>query len=124
MDGRCWEMREDERWGEECWTKPRGGMMLGSGRTGDGDRVVSWEVMRIEVVADGGLTFSASPGGRSWTAFASVVDPDGGVTFVNTANDYPQRVRYWRDGELLNAEIALEDGGRPTRWTFRRMARD
>jgi len=79
--------------------------------------------MRIERAGDaGGLTFSASPGGAAWTAFASTPDPADGVTFINAANDYPQRVRYWREGELLRAEISLADGGEPVRWTFRRMA--
>lgn len=117
----CWELREGERWAEECWTIPRAGMMMGSGRTGNGDAVSSWEFMRIERGDGGAPTFSASPGGAGWTAFASAVDPGGGVTFVNPANDYPQRVRYWREGELLNAEISLEDGSQAMRWSFRRM---
>ena len=45
---------------------------------------------------------------------------DGSVTFVNTANDYPQRIRYWREGPLLKAEIALEDGSRARTWTYKR----
>lgn len=117
----CWETRDGERWAEECWTIPRGRQMLGSGRTGSGDAVRSFEYMRIERGERGTLAFLASPGGREWTTFASAADPGEGVTFVNTANDYPQRVRYWREGELLKAEISLGDGSNATSWTFRRM---
>ncbi len=115
----CWEMRDGARWADECWTVPRGGMMIGSGRAGSGDSLASFEHMRIERGEGGALTFLASPGGKGWTPFASAADPDG-VTFVNTANDFPQRVRYWREGELLKAEISLADGGQAMRWTFRR----
>lgn len=117
----CWEMRDGERWAEECWTVPRGGQMLGSGRTGSGDAVRSFEHMRIERGEGGTLAFLASPGGRGWTTFVSAADPGEGITFVNAANDYPQRVRYWREGELLKAAISLGDGSNATSWTFRRM---
>ena len=30
----CWEQRQGDRWTEECWTSPRGGLMIGSGREG------------------------------------------------------------------------------------------
>jgi hypothetical protein len=119
----CWEMHDAGRWADECWTVPRGGMMIGSGRAGTGDSLASFEHMRIERGEGGALTFLASPGGKGWTAFAPAADPGEGITFVNPANDYPQRVRYWRDGELLMAEISLADGGRAMRWTFARTAR-
>lgn len=117
----CWEMRDGDRWMEECWTIPRGGQMIGSGRAGSEDTVRSFEHMRIERGAGGGLTFLASPGGQGWTPFASAADATDGVTFVNAANDYPQRIRYWREGELLKAETSLRDGSNATSWTFRRM---
>lgn len=117
----CWEMRDGERWAEECWTIPRGDMMIGSARSGAGDVVSSFEHMRIERGEGGKFTLLASPGGNSWTPFASTAYPGKGVTFVNTANDFPQRVRYWREGELLKAEISLEGGGQAVRWTFARM---
>ena len=116
----CWEMREGERWAEECWTVPRGGQMLGSGRTGDASGVRSFEFMRIE--RDGErLAFRASPGGGGWTSFASTADPGAGVTFLNPSHDYPQRVRYWSEGGELKAEISLLDGSNPTQFAFRRM---
>lgn len=123
----CWEMRDGERWAEECWTIPRGGMMLGSGRVGVGERVTGWENMRIALDEPAGegaaarMAFIAAPGGSGWTTFAWSPSEDAGLTFHNAANDYPQRVRYWREGELLKAEVSLEDGGNATRWTFRRM---
>lgn len=123
----CWEMRDGERWAEECWTVPRGGMMMGSGRTGVGDTVRNWEFMRIAADEPNGdgpvlrMAFAASPGGRGWTTFGWSPSAEEGVTFFNAANDFPQRVRYWLEDGKLNAEIALEDGGNAMRWTFSRM---
>ena len=118
----CWEQRRDDgRWTEECWTDTRGGLMIGSGRDGKGDAVGHWEWMRIELGTDGSVTFYGSPKGAPAVGFKATEGDAKSVTFVNSAHDYPQRVRYWREGELLRAEISLRDGSNATSWTFRRM---
>lgn len=123
----CWEASDGERWVEECWTVPRAGIMLGSGRSGDGETLLGWETMRIALDEPNGdgpnvrMAFLAAPMGGTPTLFAwSPGDPDS-VTFINTAHDYPQRIRYWREGRELMAEISLVDGSNPMRWTYRRM---
>lgn len=104
--------------------KPRGGMMLGSSRSGSGDRVTEWEAMRIELGADNGdgplirMAYRASPQGQGWTTFAWSPDHRAGVSFSAATHDYPQRIRYWREGDLLKAEISLLDGSRARQWTF------
>jgi hypothetical protein len=123
----CWETRDGARWAEECWIAPRGGMMIGSGRRGEGDRLVEWEVMRIalsEPHDDGSvlrMAFVAAPGGTGWTTFAWSPGDGDGVAFANVANDYPQLVRYWRKGKNLKARISMADGSRPVEWTYRPM---
>lgn len=123
----CWEQREGNRWTEECWTRPRGGMMFGSSRTGRGDIIEEWEALRIERHASNGvgpivkLGYFAALGGQSWKRFAWSPHRGPGVTFYNAANDYPQRIRYWREGDILIAEIALEDGSKARRWRYRRL---
>jgi hypothetical protein len=102
-------------------------MMLGSSRTGLGDAVEEWETLRIERNAgiEPGpiprLGYFASPWGRNATLFAGSSGPGRGVTFTNVANDYPQRIRYWREGAAMVAEVAMADGSRARRWRFRRM---
>ena len=116
----CWEMREEGgRWAEECWTIPRGGLMLGSGRAGTGGEVGSFEFMRIELGEDG-MTFLASPGGNGWTAFAAG-SAASGVSFIKPDHDYPQRISYWREGDLLKARVSLLDGSEAEEWTFTPM---
>ena len=117
----CWiEEKAPERWVEECWTSARGGTMLGSGRTGRGDKVAFWEAMQIIRDADG-LSFFAAPRGVGRTQFRMKADGGPGVSFYNAQHDYPQRVRYWREGEVLLAETALADGSKAQRWQYRRM---
>jgi hypothetical protein len=126
----CWEQSDGDRWTEECWMPPRGGLMLGAGRTGKADQVTEWETTQI-VLGDRAasdhavvrMAFWAAPNGTGRTAFAWSPDGKLGVTFHNVANDYPQRIRYWRDGEKLMAEISMEDGSRAMRWSYTRTSR-
>ena len=105
---------------EESWLSPRGGLMLGRNRAGmDGGRL-SFEFTRIADGPDGRPVFHAQPGGAPPSAFPAVEVRAQSVTFENRAHDYPQRIRYWRDGDLLMAEISLADGTRPVRWQFGR----
>jgi hypothetical protein len=122
----CWMTDAAEgRRSEECWTMPRGAMMLGSGHLFESGRSLSFEHMRI-VREGGSIIFIAQPGGAPPTRFTleRQVAPGGEaapqVRFVNAANDYPQRVTYRLVGGALEAEIAQKDGSHPMRWTFKR----
>lgn len=122
----CWEQRSGESWTEECWTIPRAGMMMGSSRNGSGDQLRDWETMQIvredtDDPAVAKMRFHGAPRGQNRTSFDWVPSKEPGLSFVNAAHDYPQRIRYWREGEDLMAEISLLDGSKPRRWRYRRM---
>jgi hypothetical protein len=119
----CWEQESANSWSEECWNDPRAGIMMGSGRSGEGDRLENWEVMQIETVdsddpAIPRMTFYGAPGGQNRTPFTWVPSSEKGVTFVNESHDYPQRIRYWREGRDLIAEVSLKDGSNAKRWRY------
>ena len=117
----CWEeKRAESAWTEECWTDPRGHLMIGSGRDGKGDTVRHWEWMRIERPAGGVPTFYGSPKGAAPVSFKATAADGKSITFVNAAHDYPQRVRYTLTEAGLDAEISLADGSKPNRWSYRR----
>ena len=119
----CWEQKRDNGgWTEECWTDTRGGVMIGSGRDGQGDAIRHWEWMRIERGADGSVTFYGSPKGAPGVGFKATEADSKSITFVNAGHDYPQRVRYVVTDTGLDAEISLADGSKPNRWTYRRTA--
>ncbi len=115
-----WSREEGERWTEESWTSPRGGVMLGHSRTGRGAVLREFEFLRIEAGADGVPAYIAQPDGRAPVAFRLVRRDASSATFENPAHDYPQRIHYVRDGETMTATIAAIDGSKPMRWTFRR----
>ena len=120
----CWEHRtEAGKWAEECWTDTRGGLLIGSGRTGMGESVRDWEWMRIERGPDGSLMFYGSPKGAPAVGFKATEVDAKSITFVNASHDYPQRVRYVVTDAELNAEVSLADGSKPNRWTYRRSTR-
>jgi hypothetical protein len=58
------------------------------------------------------------PGGGAPVEFAMTNQSTRSIEFANPAHDFPQRIRYWREGDTLNAEIALIDGGRAFRWSY------
>jgi len=119
----CWEQRtEAGQWTEECWTDPRGGLMIGSGRDGKGDSIRHWEWMRIERGTDGAVVFYGSPNGATPVGFNAIEADGKSITFVNAGHDYPQRVRYVMTDDGLDAEVSLADGSRPERWNYRRTA--
>ena len=119
----CWEQQgKDGSWAEECWTDTRGGVMIGSGRTGKGDTVGHWEWMRIERGADGSVIFYGSPKGDPPVGFKAIEANGKSITFANPSHDYPQRVRYLATDVGLDAEVSLADGSKPNKWSYRRTA--
>lgn len=93
---------------EERWTPPAGGAMLAVSRTLKGERMVSFEFLRI-VERDGSLIYSAQPGGRPPTEFALTAISAESATFENPTHDFPKIIRYSRrdDGSL---EARVSDG--------------
>ena len=73
--------------------------------------------------SDLGIFFHAEPANQKPADFRAVAFSTEGqtVTFEDRSHDYPQRVRYWRDGETLLAEISQSDGSKAVRWSFRRV---
>jgi len=117
----CWSEQKGRNWTEECWTSPRGGNMMGSGRSGRGDEMRSWETMQIERGPDGKLVFYGSPKGASRVGFVEVSSGSREIVFANPRHDYPQRIRYWREGMDLAAETSLMDGSKALRWHYKRQ---
>jgi hypothetical protein len=103
----------------ETWQQPAGGMMLGTSQTVKDGKTVAFEFLRIALEGDTAV-YLPQPGGKPAVPFRTVAGGEG-VTFVNAAHDYPQRIHYRRSGETLTAEISLADGSKAMRWTFNRV---
>ena len=113
-------MTEDgATWTDALWTDPRGGMMLGVSRSGFGPQLQDWEITRIQSKADGTMAFIVQPQGKAPVEYPMVLISEEAVEFANPAQAYPQRIRYWRQGKLLMAEMSRLDGSEVMRWNYR-----
>lgn len=115
-----WVSEQGERWTEESWTRPRGGMMLGAGSSGRGDQVRDWEHMRIAPDSAGVLSFWGSPKGANPVPFRLVSMGPAEAVFENPSHDFPQRIVYRREGKMLIATVSLKDGSKAMSWRYRR----
>jgi len=104
LEGR-WEGVSDGMSMEEQWTSVRGGALLGVHRDVRGDRMVSFEFLRIQATPEGAFYF-ASPGSRPPVAFKLVEAGERRAVFENRQHDFPQRILYWLDAEgAMHARI-------------------
>ena len=108
-------------WTEERWAKPRGGVMLGTSLSGQGKQAGWFEFMRIAADKEGRLAFHASPGGAPASAFPLVASGAREAVFENPAHDYPTRIVYRRNGNVLNATISGSGGSKARSWRFRKV---
>ncbi len=118
-----WAREDASGWTEEHWSRPRAGLMLGIGRNGKGERLGSFEYMRIARDAQGRLTFWGSPGGAPAVAFPSVETGPARIVFENPAHDFPVRIAYSRSGNRLTATISGPNGADAQSWVYTKAAR-
>lgn len=105
--------------GEEHWTTPAGGAMLGVSRTIARDRMVAFEFLRIEKRADG-IYYVAQPGGRPPTDFKLTQSSAGLAVFENPKHDHPKIITYRLEGAAtLVATVEGDEGGRHKKQEFR-----
>ena len=116
----CWQM---DAVVEEQWMAPRGGVMIGMGRTVRDGKLVEYEsvVLREQ---DGRIAYEAHPSGQPSATFTAQTIGESTVVFENPAHDFPQRVGYTRDGESLLAWIEGTANGKSRRidFPYRRVA--
>ena len=114
-----WAMEDGASWADELWTDPRGGVMLGVARSGFGPELQSWETAQIRLKKDGTMFYEIRKEGKDPAVYPLVLISAEAVEFANPAHDFPQRIRYWRQGKLLMAEASRLDGSEKVRWNYR-----
>ena len=117
----AWAHTDGESWADEYWTPPRAGIMIGASRAGEGEKLQFWEHMRIVREADGKLAFWAISADQKPVRFVATRKAATEIVFENAAHDYPQRIRYWREGKELKAQISLMDGSQPMDFSWGMM---
>ncbi len=97
--------------------------MVGTSVTRSGDATV-FEYLRI-VSSAARVVFYAQPNGVSpAVAFELAHSEPNIVMFENAQHDFPQRIRYQRDGRMLTARISTIDGRAERTWDFRKTPCD
>ena len=106
---------------EERWSPPLGGAMLAVSRSvNTSGKMSMFEYLRI-VERDGGLVYTAQPGGKTPTEFVLTELNATRAVFDNPRHDYPKRIVYELSGEGgLIATIGQLKGGIPRRFEFKR----
>jgi hypothetical protein len=123
----AWVSETTQGWTEENWTSPRGGMLLGTNRSGEGAKATGYEFMRIACEEER-CTFYGSPAGQPPVAFRETSRLDvphkafHEMVFENTTHDYPTKIVYRREGDILSGTVSGPGGKNPMSWTFRRPA--
>ena len=120
MSGR-WLSGDAARWTEEVWAGPRGGTMMGFSWTGGGATIREYEYLRVQEAEDNGVMYLAQPNGGPGVGFFLVQADGRSATFENPTHDFPQRIRYQRDGDVMVATISRMDGSNAMSWTYRRQ---
>lgn len=112
----CWRSPPDEQGSvlEETYTTPARNLMLGASRFLRGDVVVSFEFSTIGRDSTG-IVLHPRPNGSGVVRFRLVRLDGLDASFENPSHDFPQRIRYRRDGDTLIARIE-ELGGRGMEW--------
>ena len=110
---------------EEVWLAPRGGLMLGLGRTVKDGKAVDFEFMRVEQRGES-LVYLAMPRGAPATPFPlASLDPTSAVFESNL--EFPRRVSYRKNPDgTLTARIEGTRNGQPAarEWTWKRLTKD
>ncbi|KCZ85482.1 putative lipoprotein [Hyphomonas adhaerens MHS-3] len=111
----CWENADGDY--REVWSAPDHGYLFGYALALKGDAVTFFEQSRIDPGA--AYTFNAYPAGKGPARFTEVERGAAHIVFADADHDYPQRIRYAREGNRMTAEISLLDGSKGQGFAFR-----
>jgi len=111
----CWENAAGTY--REVWSAPDHGYLFGHALSLMAGEVTFFEQTRIDPGKV--YVYNAYPGGDGPSPFPEVERDETSVTFANPDHDYPQSIRYVRDGDRMVATISLMDGSDGQGFSFR-----
>lgn len=112
-----WLMCDGDREVSETWVGPFGYSLEGVGVTAVGGQIRNVERMRIYVTESG--PFFVATIGETSTSFRGTMG-DQRMTFENAQNDFPTRVIYSREGDVLTGRIegTIDGQAQSMEWTY------
>ena len=107
----CWVTADKSS--QEVWVVDSDKSLIGFSVSLDAEEVVFYELLSIKQDANSSWIYSAHPSGQASATFAAVETGESSVLFANPNHDYPQEIRYRRDGSQLFATISSSGGANP-----------
>jgi len=104
----CWVTPDKSA--QEVWVIDDERSLSGFAVTLANNAVRFHEILRIQQDDEGAWTYTAHPSGQVSTSFKAAEVGASSALFVNPDHDYPQEIRYRRDGNRLMATISLLGG--------------
>lgn len=116
-----WEFVKGDIRTVERWERGVEGLR-GTNTTWKDGEPVHRESLKLLIV-DGIWVYRASPEGQESNDFRLVSRSDRAAVFEDPEHDWPQRIAYAREGEVLRAVASgIDPGSRSATWTWRRVA--
>lgn len=110
----CWQ--GDDQVTREVWSRSEDGYYFGYSVVTKNGHVIFYEQMRIDPAPM--PVFNAYPAGKGLFPFAATDLSETSITFANPDHDFPQKIKYWRDGEALKAVISTINDESPAQFSF------
>jgi hypothetical protein len=108
----CWAATDSSA--QEVWVVDDEQLLIGFGVSIHDAKVGFYELMSIRKSEHGSWTYTAHPSGQASASFIATQIGENSVVFVNPDHDYPQEIRYRREGSRLHATVSLLAGVNPT----------
>ena len=116
----CWVT--PDRTSQEVWVIDGERSLIGFAVSINDNKVGFYELLRIEKNSKDTWVYNAYPSGQTSASFEAVQLSDYSVVFANADHDYPQEIRYTREGNRLFASVSLLGGDNPN--SFDKVACD
>jgi uncharacterized protein DUF6265 len=114
-----WQTDSGERTSDEHWAGSAGGVMIGMSRTVAGDKLISFESLRIEQRQDGVFYLASVNGSCPATPFRSTRLDAQEAVFENPAHDFPKRIIYRKTSATeMTASVDAGEGAKSHTYTF------
>ena len=110
----CWQSADGSI--REVWSTSEDGYYFGYSVISQEGHAVFFEQMRIDPAPM--PIFNAYPSGAGPSAFPASGLTASSITFANAEHDFPQKIRYWREGDVLKAVISDIDDRSPAGFEF------
>ena len=116
----CWVSTDKSA--QEVWVVDSDQSLIGFNVVFSDNKVGFYEVLSIKRNEEDSLVYTPHPLGQQSASFAATEVAENSIVFTNPDHDYPQEIRYAREGNRLYATISLLGGAKPN--SFDKIACD